>query len=132
MTSPGVGFAMLLYAAADLIWATRIKATAEDLGISARPVRSLEMLQARLADAPSDSPVRGFVADLESPVALELITYLRAPGPGQPNPVRIVAYGPHIATDRLQQAKAAGADQVLPRGAFDRQLPEILKALDQP
>jgi hypothetical protein len=124
---------MLLYAAADLIWATRIKATAEDLGIAARPVRSLEMLQARLADAPSDSPVRGLIADLEAPIALELIAHLRHPAAGATeHAVRILAYGPHIATDRLQQAKAAGADQVLPRGAFDRQLPDILRVLDEP
>ena len=36
----------VLFLAADLIWATRIKATAEDLGVAARPVRTMEMLEA--------------------------------------------------------------------------------------
>jgi len=36
---------------------------------------------------------------------------------------------PRVAVDLFEQARAAGADQVLARGAFDRNLPEILKKL---
>ena len=53
---------MVLYCAADLIWATRIRAAAEAAGIPSRPVRDLAMLEARLAD----SPVRGLIVDLEA------------------------------------------------------------------
>jgi CheY-like chemotaxis protein len=118
---------MILYLAADLIWASRIKATAEALGIAARPVRSLEMLEARLAD----SPVTAILLDLEKPEeALVCIARLKGnqASTGE-RAVRVVAWGPHVAADLLQQARMAGADAVLTRGAFDHRLPELLKEL---
>ena len=118
---------MVLYHAADLLWSTRIRAEAEAAGIPARPVRSVEMLRARLLD----SPVRGLITDLDDPeVALDLIRHLRGPGGGAPG-VRIAAFGPHVATALLAAAKEAGADAVLARGAFSRRITEVLVALDR-
>lgn len=140
---------MVLYSAADLLWATRIKATADAMNIPCRPARSPDMLRARLAD----SDVRGLIVDLDAPdVALALIEVLRrgtplpADGPGsqaagsppagpaQPpldpdGKVRILAFGPHVAVDLFEKARRAGADIVLARGAFDRRLPDILRDL---
>lgn len=113
---------MILYAAADLLWATRIKATADALGVPCRPARNAEMLRARLAD----SSVRALIVDLEAEAGLDLIALARAEGgPG----VRIVAFGPHVQKARLQAAREAGADEVLTRGAFDHALPDLLLAL---
>ena len=117
---------MVAYYAADLLWATRIKATAQDVGVEARPVRSVEMLRARLAD----SDVRGLVVDLESPdVSLELIKEVRAL-PEREKGITVVAFGPHAAVEAFDRAKEAGADVVLARGAFDRRLGEVLRELD--
>jgi hypothetical protein len=118
---------MILYLAADLIWATRIKATATDLGIAARPVRSLEMLEARLAD----SPVAAVVLDLEAPdEALSMIQRLRGvQAADRERRIRIVCWAPHVEVDLMKQAKEAGADEVMPRGAFDHNLSGILTAL---
>ncbi|MEX2219762.1 MAG: hypothetical protein WD749_13495 [Phycisphaerales bacterium] len=90
-------------------------------------MRSLDMLRARLADC----DVRAAIVDLDAPdVAIDLIRALRDPsGPAAGRSVRIVAFGPHIATELFEQARAAGADAVLARGAFDRRLPEILAEL---
>ena len=41
----------------------------------------------------------------------------------------LLAFGPHVAKQLFQEARDAGADEVLPRGAFDRSLPDILLAL---
>lgn len=113
---------MILYAAADLIWATRIKELANELGISARPARSIEMLDARLAD----SPVSAILVDLEKgDDALALIRHAKAAAPR----LRVVAWGPHIAKSLLQAARDAAADEVLTRGAFDHHLPELLTTL---
>lgn len=116
---------MIAYFAADLLWATRIKGCAEDMGIPARPVRSPEMLGARLAD----SDVRALVVDLDSPeTALALIRHLReyeAQGGGRR--VRIVAFGPHVGVEALNAASAAGADKVLARGAFSAHMPALLR-----
>lgn len=121
---------MILYFAGNLIWATRIKGTADALGLPCRPVRTVDMLRDRLAD----SPVRALVLDLDAPeTALELIRFLRsdaAAGEGvERRSVRVVAFGPHIAKDALQAARDAGADEVMPRGAFDHNLVDILLGL---
>lgn len=118
---------MILYLAADLLWATRIKATAESLGIAARPVRSLDMLEARLAD----SQPAAILLDLEAPdAALAMLARLRGPSAtDRDRAIRTLAWAPHVHRELMEQAKAAGADEVMPRGAFDHNLPEILRRL---
>src|SRR5262245_9244392 len=100
---------------------------AEDLGLAARPVRSLEMLEARLGD----SAVSALILDLEKPdEAMQMLGRLRGTGAGEKErAVRIIAFGPHVAKDRLQAARDAGADEVMPRGAFDHNLADILVQL---
>lgn len=112
---------MLLYLASDLMWATRIKALADDLKIPARPVRTLEMLDARLAD----SPVQALIVDLESEIAIPMISHFRATKPS----LRITCFAPHVKKDAMQAAQEAGAHQVMPRGAFDANLATILHEL---
>jgi hypothetical protein len=117
---------MVLYLAADLLWGMRIKATAELLGVPARPVRSVEMLEDRLGDG---EPLL-LLLDLEAlDTALAMIARLRGPGANERDrAIRIIAWGPHSSTDAIEQARAAGADEVLARGAFDRRLAGILLA----
>lgn len=119
---------MVLYLASDLIWSTRIKATAVDAGVPARPVRNLEMLEARLAD----ELVRGVILDLEAgQAAFDLLGRLRGPGASdQERRIRVLAFGPHHDREALQAAREGGADEVLPRGAFDHALGEILVRLE--
>lgn len=115
---------MILYFASDLIWATRIKSAADDLGIPCRPVRNPDMLAQRLADS---SPV-ALILDLETEAAgLELLRTLRADPKG--GKMRVLAFAPHVKKDLMQQARDAGADEVLPRGAFDHDLVNILLRL---
>jgi hypothetical protein len=114
---------MVVYCASDLLWATKIKSTADALGVPCRPVRSQQMLEDRL----SDSPVRALIVDLEAgEVALQLIQQVRArKGAG----VHVVAFGPHVSVEALTAARSSGADTVLTRGAFHRSLHEILTSL---
>jgi hypothetical protein len=124
---PKQGVWMVCFCAADLLWATRIKSTADALGIPCRPTRNVEMLEARLVD----SPVRSLIVDLESADAgMPLIRRLRDQAADErARAIRIVAFGPHVAVERFQEAKRAGADAVMARGAFNARLPEILKQL---
>lgn len=130
---------MILYLASDLLWGTRIKRAAEDLRIAARPVRSLEMLEARLGESrpseaggdsgvPAAEPITGVILDLESPdAALDILGRLRGPSATDAErAIRILAFAPHVKTDLMARAKAAGADRVLPRGAFDGNLGRLL------
>lgn len=117
---------MVAYHAADLLWATRIKKTGEDAGVECRPVRSVEMLRARI----DEGHVRGLVVDLESPeMSLELVRALRG-GLDPDRKVKVLAFGPHVAVELFEQARAAGADSVMARGGFDRSMGEILKKLE--
>lgn len=115
---------MVLFSAADLLWATRIKSTADALGVPCRPVRNPDMLGARL----DDSPVRALLLDLEAPDrAWALLGVLRGPDAGdRERSVTVLAWGPHVAADRLDMALEMGADEVMPRGAFASDLPKIL------
>lgn len=117
----------VLYAAADLIWATKIKGTGDGIGVPCRPVRSLEMLEARLAD----SDVRGLVLDLDTgALAFELLARLRSGAKAdRERAIRVVAFGPHVAVDLLRRAQSEGASAVLARGAFNAQLAGVLRAL---
>ena len=119
---------MVLYLAADLIWGTKIKATAQAVGVEARPVRTLEMLEARLAD----SPVKGVALDLEKPEeALAMIGRLRGEKASEAErAIRIVAWAPHVERELMEAAKTAGADRVMTRGAFDGGLERVLGELE--
>lgn len=92
------------------------------------------MLDARLAD----SPVAGLIVDLDAPeTALELVRRLRAweaqnqqENTGESRRrMPIVAFGPHVETEALAQARREGADAAMTRGAFHHQLADVLKAV---
>jgi hypothetical protein len=119
---------MILYFAADLLWATRIRAEADAAGIAARPVRTVEMLEDRLAD----SRVTALLVDLDSPqTAIELIRFVRASeAAAESARVQVVAWGPHVGIEAMESAKEAGADVVMARGAFASRLAELLKGLE--
>ncbi len=115
---------MILYFATDLLWASKIKGAGDALGLACRPVRNVEMLAARLAD----SAPTAILIDLTTPdTALALIGWLRGPRAGAAErAVRILAFGPHVEKDLFQQARDAGADDVVPRGALDPNLEDVL------
>lgn len=62
------------------------------------------------------------LVDLQARGAMEALEGLR----DRPEGVRVVAWGPHVMEDALAGARAAGADDVMPRGAFVKQLPQLV------
>lgn len=112
---------MLLYRSADLLFGSRIHSTAEALDIPVRPCRTAARLTELLAQGVT--PAALIVEIDESPDPLDLITTARSRFPHLP----IIAFGPHVNTAGLSAAAAAGAEQVMPRGAFAAALPEILR-----
>lgn len=114
---------MIAFVASDLIWASRIKATADAVGLPAKRVFNPQ----GLADLLTAGPVSLVLLDLESEDAPALITALRGPEASeQARRIPTVAWAPHVLVDRIQSAKDAGIDQVLPRGAFASKLESIL------
>jgi DNA-binding NarL/FixJ family response regulator len=116
-----------VYCTTDLIFATRIRSTAESLGVPARPARDTAALDNRLRrvdDGKANDPVTGVMVDLEMGEAgLGLIEQVKAFDGGIP----VVAFGSHVATELLQAARRRGADFVMPRSQFTMLLPDLLR-----
>jgi CheY-like chemotaxis protein len=112
-------------ACADLMFSARVKAAADAAGyrvvlLSARaevvdrvrqerPALILIDLDARWLDAPA------------------LIAALK--DHGETSAIPVVAVGSHVRTEVMAAARAAGADRVLARSAFVRQLPDLMRAV---
>jgi CheY-like chemotaxis protein len=108
----------------DLLFASRITGEARALGLIVKPARSLEqLLDLTRQEAPS-----GVLLDLAFP-GLDLPVLFRQLAEICPSPPRVTAYGSHVDTERLQAARAAGCDPVLPRSKFVEQLPSILRRI---
>jgi CheY-like chemotaxis protein len=111
---------------ADLLFASRIRGAAAAVGASVqtvgnpgalkrivaerRPRLVLIDLDARVGDAP------GVIAELKEAASAE-----------KP---RVIAFGSHLDREVLLAARAAGADRVLARSAFVRELHAILGGMD--
>jgi hypothetical protein len=91
----------------DLMDRSRISAAVPDVAF----VRNA----AELVDLDAEADV--VVLDAGRPGALDVVPSLHA---------RVVAFGSHVDTELLDAARAAGVDEVLPRSAFFRRLPEVL------
>lgn len=120
---------MIVYCTHDLIFATKIRSTADALGVVSRPARNADMLAARLAcldDGKGNEPVTGVLVDLEMGEAgLNLVRQAR----NHASAPAVVAFGSHVAADLLAAAESAGAHQVMARSRFSATLPAMLQAL---
>jgi hypothetical protein len=114
---------MIVYVSGNLLWATRIRAAAEDVGVTARPARDAPGLARRL----SEGPVATVVVDLDGTEDALGLVRLGVAARAEGRVGRVAAFGPHVRTDLLEGAREAGADPVLVRGAFDHRLGELLR-----
>lgn len=114
--------APVLALAADLIFASRIRATATAVGATVHVVRSADELLARAGE----TVPRLVLVDLEARAGdpAGAITRLRAT-PATAD-VPIVAFASHVNREAIEAARAAGASRVLARSAFVRELPALL------
>jgi DNA-binding NarL/FixJ family response regulator len=102
----------------DLYFATRIAATAKAAGVALELVPPQRAV-ARLATA----DVSLVLLELGGREALALVTELKKAQPTVP----IVGFGAHVEAALLRDARAAGADAVLPRSQFVSRLPALLQ-----
>jgi CheY-like chemotaxis protein len=98
----------ILLVAADLMVGSRVA------GLAGACNATVE--QRRAADA-TGGPFDLAIVDVQALTedAATVFARLRADCPAD-RPLRIVAFGPHVATQLLDQARAAGADDVVSRG----------------
>lgn len=107
----------------DLLFASRVTATAQSLGKTVKVARSSDVLKSRITEA---GP-RFILVDLANPglVIEELVSWVHSMAAGDPKP-RIVAYGSHVDAATLKKARAAGCDDVLTRSQLVEQLENLL------
>ncbi len=105
---------------ADLLFASRMRAAAEAAGVRIDIARSPDALRARIRTAPPRRVLIDLDARAWDPVALlrELRQDPAAAG------IELIAWVSHVRGDAIDAARAAGADQVVARGAFARRLAE--------
>ena len=103
----------------DLFFASKVTGTAAALGLHVVSEADPRRAAQRIADV---QPVC-VILDLATPglSAAELMAALPTPRP------RVIAFGSHVDTIRLDEARAAGCDEVMPRSRFSARLAEILK-----
>ena len=107
---------------ADLLFASRVKSTATAVGARVQLVRTAdEMVRAATQESPALIVID---LDIRTLDPIELIKRLRADD--QPVSAPILAYVSHVREDLIEAAREAGADQVMARGAFARNLAAIL------
>lgn len=134
-TVPRVIFALV----ADLLDASKLRASAEQTNLDVRIVRSAAALHAQMSDAatptgqaagmvdqgrfPAEPPA--VLIDLHVAGGMELVASLRAAFPT----AAIAAYGSHVRAELLAAARRAGASPVLARSAIFAKLGDVLTAL---
>jgi CheY-like chemotaxis protein len=105
----------------DMIFTSRIVGTAKDLGMTIKPARSA----AALLDLAGQETPTCVIVDLANPEldVADLIGRLRERCTPMPF---VAAYGSHVDTETLRQARQAGCDVVWPRSKFVTELPQAL------
>jgi len=110
----------------DMFFASKIRATAEALGVNVSFPRSKEAVIEKLTQGePSLIPPPLILIDLHNQKldALELAKAIKT----QESTVTLLGFFSHVEVELQRNALAAGFDRVIPRSVFARDLAEILK-----
>jgi CheY-like chemotaxis protein len=102
----------------DLMFISKVTGTANSLGYAVETTNIQQGLNKAAAGG-----YACVLLDLSlQPLAVPDLTRVLA---GEP-PTPVIAFGAHVETERLAEARAAGCREVLPRSQFNMQLPQIL------
>lgn len=106
----------------DLIFTTKIKATAAELGYRIHVASDVILAESLIANQrPRVVLIDLTAGDLCAPSAL--CAYRKLAG----SDTWFVAFGSHVDADALAAAKAAGCQATMPRSRFVTQLPELIR-----
>jgi DNA-binding NarL/FixJ family response regulator len=113
---------MILAAVDDLLFASKIRQAAGQLAVPIVFARTPEDI---LAQAKAHKPAL-VIFDLNSQRTQPIDTIVALKAEPDLSVVRTVGFVAHERTDLIAAARAAGADEVLARGAFAARLAEII------
>ena len=109
--------AEVVYFARDMLFTSKIREVARQLGVTVEAARDPAGLGAAAATA------RVVIVDLRLPNALEALAAVTA---GAQPGVRTIGFVDHERTDVMDAARAAGCQEVLTKGGFANSLPRLL------
>lgn len=113
----------IIAAVDDMFFAAKIRATAESLGVRVRFARSEEAaIEACEAELPEL-----IIVDLHSQKISAEALAKRLKADERFKNVRLLGFFSHVEMDLRERALASGFDEVIPRSAFSKNLPEILQ-----
>lgn len=115
---------MVLAAVDDLLFSSKIRATARQAGVEVTFARSPEEI---LQQARNSRPSL-VIFDLNSGKTDPVATIGALKGDPELASIRAIGFASHVHTELIAAARQAGADQVMPRSAFAGNLAEILTA----
>lgn len=112
----------ILAAVDDMFFASKIRATADQIGLEVRFAKSAEDA---LEKARRESPAL-IIADLHSTKCepFELARGIKADESLQS--IHLLGFFSHVQTELQSKAEQSGFDRVMPRSIFSKNLPEIL------
>jgi PleD family two-component response regulator len=114
--------AMILAVLDDLMFTSKIKTTASQLGVTVAFVRSADAALAEMRKAPPSL----LILDLNNPRTNPLAIVAGMKADAALASIPTVGYASHVQTDVIDAARQAGVDQVLARSAFTQHLAQIL------
>jgi DNA-binding NarL/FixJ family response regulator len=109
---------MILAVLDDLLFTSKIRTTANQLGV---PIAFARSPEGALSDM-RKSPPSLVIFDLNNPMGI--VEAMKAdPALAQ---IPTVGFASHVQTDVIEAARRAGVGEVMARSAFTQRLPEIL------
>jgi DNA-binding NarL/FixJ family response regulator len=116
---------MILAAVDDLLFSSKIRHAAVQLAVPIIFARSPDDI---LTQARTHKPAL-LIFDLNSQRTQPIDTIAALKAEPDLGAIRMVGFVHHERTDLISAARAAGADEVLARGAFAARLPDIIRAV---
>jgi len=113
----------LLLVSNDLMTGSKVSAVAGRMGLACSTAMSIAAAFDKLTEGTSIVVIDLSMPGLKSP---ELVPKLRTALKVRP---RIVAFGPHVYGELLEEAETSGCDVVVSRGEFFARMPDLLAHL---
>lgn len=110
---------MIALVTRDLLFLSKVTGTGMAVGVPVSVCHTLDELRTSL----HEPHCVAVLLDLSGPVTPDQVKSCLPPT----RHVTTLAFGPHVDTNALANATAAGFDRVLPRSQFSAQLPAILQ-----
>jgi hypothetical protein len=98
----------------DLMFSSKISATAQAVGVPVKMLREPEKLAAEQADR--------LIVDLNQPGALEAVARWKQETGGH-----AIGFVSHVDRETIDRAKSLGIDEILPRSQFVQRIGELLR-----